>query len=242
MAYYLTIKERQNYKLLDISNMKQFKRISKFKRNTYSLEEIDIFTSSFQNELTLKRVLYEQGIINLDEISKEISIRRKNKNEMIKVMYDLVYSYNKKYIDEIYIRMKLLELQNDKMFLNKLLNHYRNNYKQDNLAQIRAALEGYTDINLYEALNSFYIDEVYDIDRGTGQTKIKYKSMHDLGMFIYNYLTKKDKSDIDTKILELEIIKDLEDLKTILTPTQVVVKKRVKKLREELDGQQSFLE
>ena len=181
MAYYLTIKEKQNYKLLDISNMLEFKRISRFKGNTYSLDEIDIFTSSFPNEIFLKKTLYENGKIELNDISKEISIRRKNKDEMVKVMYDLVYSYNRKFIDEVYIRMKLLELQNDRVFLNKLLNHYRNNYKQDNLSQIRAALEGYNDVNLYEAINSFFIDEVYDIKKDTGQVKIKYKSLHDLG-------------------------------------------------------------
>lgn len=239
MAYYLTIKQKQNYKLLDVSNMKEFKRLSKFKGNAYSLEEIDIFTSFFQGEIALKKVLYENRIIDLDDISKEISIRRKNKDEMIKVMYDLVYSYNKKYTDDVYIRMKLLELQNDRVFLNKLLNHYRNNYKQDNLAQIRAALEGYTDINLYESLNSFFIDEVYDIDRSTGQTKIKYKSLHDLGMFIYNYILLKCNHE-DIMMLDEVKVKEQENLKSLVEQTSIKMKKRVKKQREELEGQQSL--
>ena len=124
MAYYLTIKEKHDYKLLDISNMMEFKRISKFKAKSFCLEEIDIFTSSFPNEVIFKKILFENGIINLDDIPKEISIRRKNKEDMVKVMYDLVYDYNKKFLDEVYIRMKLLELQNDSIFLIKLLNHY----------------------------------------------------------------------------------------------------------------------
>ena len=42
MAYYLTIKEKNNYKELNITTLSEFKRISKFKNSSYSLEEIDI--------------------------------------------------------------------------------------------------------------------------------------------------------------------------------------------------------
>ena len=53
MAYYIVIKDKDNYRKLDISNMKEFTRISKFK-NGYSLEELDLFTSKFNNEVELK--------------------------------------------------------------------------------------------------------------------------------------------------------------------------------------------
>ena len=99
MAYYLTIKDKNDYKLLDITNTIEFQRLSRFKGISYSLEEIDLFTSNFYNEIVLKRKLYEYGVISLDEITKDISIRRKSKNEYKKVMYGLVYHDMKAFLD-----------------------------------------------------------------------------------------------------------------------------------------------
>lgn len=235
MAYYLTIKQNKEYKKLDISYLKEFQRLSKFKGDSYSLEELDNFTSMFKNEIELKRSLYNSGIISLDEITKEISIRRKNKNELIKVMYELYYESTRKYLDEYYLRSKLLELQNDKAFLNKLLAHYRSSHYQEPLAQIRALVMGYqdTDLNIYTALSNFFNNEIYSVDYTTGETKIKYKSLHDLGMFIINYL----KQNINQKE---EKQKELQILQEELTPKQTFVKKRVKTKRIELEGQTTF--
>lgn len=244
MAYYLTVKEKNNYKLLDISSLEEFQRLSKFKNNSYSLEEIDLFTSNFADEIELKKTLFEQGILPLEDITKEISIRRKNKDELIKVMYDLVYNGNSKFLNEEYLRNILLTLQNDKVFLNKLLNHYRNNYKQENLAKIRAILSGYTgnSINIYEALNSFFIEEIYDIDYNTGFTKIKYKSLHDLAMFIYTYLSQKGKSQIDIDLNKANKNRELEELKSSLTPQEEKINSKVytRKRKYTLDEQTSF--
>ena len=60
MAYYLTVKDKKNYKLLDIASLEEFKRLSKFKNNSYSLEEIDLFTSHFLSEIELKTKLSEK--------------------------------------------------------------------------------------------------------------------------------------------------------------------------------------
>ena len=57
MAYYLTIKEKNNLKLLDVSNLDEFTRLSKYKGGVYSLEEIDLFTECFDDEIELKRRL-----------------------------------------------------------------------------------------------------------------------------------------------------------------------------------------
>lgn len=245
MAYYLTIKNKNDYKLLDITSVEKFKRLSKFKNNSYSLEEIDLFISKFSNEIELKTTLFEEEIISLEDITKEISIRRKNKDELIKVMYDLVYSSNSKFLNEEYLRNILLTLQNDKDFLNKLLNHYRSNYKQENLAKIRAILTGYrgNSINIYEALNSFFIEEIYDIDYNTGLTKLKYKSLHDLAMFIDNYLKQRGKSQTDIDLNTLNRKRELEELQKLLKtkenkkkPTPYV---RTKK-KYNLDGQTSL--
>ena len=77
MAYYLTIqKNRNRYKEINISLLEEFKRISKFK-NGYSLEEIDYFTSLFDDEVHFKEVLLDKGLISSEDITKEISIRQK---------------------------------------------------------------------------------------------------------------------------------------------------------------------
>lgn len=232
MAYYLTVKEKNNFKQLDISTLEEFTRLSKFRDSSYSLDEIDLFTSNFEDELALKEVLYTKGIITKEDILKEITIRRKNKSILEKVMYGLVYKDNSKYLDIYYLRAELLGLQNDKVFLNKLLNHYRNNYKQEHLAKIRAILEGYqgSDINMHEAISSFYIDEIFETNKENGNAKIKYKSLHDLAMFVYNYIEHNSKKVTSS---------DLEELKEKLSKPKTYVKTRT--IRTELEGQLSFL-
>lgn len=245
MAYYITIKENKGYKLLDITSMQAFRRLSKFKSSSYSLEEIDLFTSKYPNELVLKRDLYSFGIITLEDITKDISIRMKNKDNLEKVRYGLVYNSTSKYLNEYYLRIKLLELQNDKVFLNKLLDYYRNSYKQESLRQINAILQGYNgnSINIYNALDMFYKDTVYDINYKTGETKIKYKSLHDLAMFIYNYNQTKEltKEEIETYKEHRQI--ELSTLQESLSPKKEKVDLKVKtrtKKKYDLDGQSSF--
>lgn len=245
MAYYITVKENKGYKLLDITSMHAFKKLSKFKNNSYNLEEIDLFTSEYPNELVLKRDLYNFGVITLEDITKDISIRMKNKDNLEKVRYGLVYNDISKYFDEFYLRMKLLELQNDTVFLNKLLDYYRNSYKQESLRQINAILQGYNgrSINIYNALNMFFKDTVYDINFKTGETKLKYKSLHDLAMFIYNYLQTREltKEEIERHKQERQI--ELSSLQESLSQKNEKVDLKIKtrtKKKYDLDGQSSF--
>lgn len=244
MAYYLTIKKRNEYKLLDISSLDEFQRLSNLK-SSYSLQEIDLFTSKFFGEIDLKTKLFEQGIISLEDITREISIRKKHKEELEKVMYDPVYSYNCKYLDEIYLRGKLLSLQNDKEFLNKLLNHYNKKYNQEFLREIRERLKYLieNDKKMYNALDSFFKDEIYDIDYKTGLAKLKYKSLHDLAMFVEHYLSEKGKSLIEIEINKSNKKRELEELKTSLTPKENKEEKAVyvrTKKKYDLDGQSSL--
>ena len=152
MAYYIVIKDKDNYRKLDISNMKEFTRISKFK-NGYSLEELDLFTSKFNNEVELKRCLYENNIINYDDILSDISIRIKNKDKLDKVRYDFVYSDSFKYLDIMYLKSSINILSNDLVYLNKLLSYYRNSScNNENISKIRWILlgnDGY-ELNLHK--------------------------------------------------------------------------------------------
>lgn len=229
MAYYIVIKDKDNYRKLDISNMKEFTRISKFK-NGYSLEELDLFTSKFNNEVELKRCLYENNIINYNEILSDISIRIKNKDKLDKVRYDFVYSDSFKYLDIMYLKSTINILSNDLVYLNKLLSYYRNSScNNENISKIRWILlgnDGY-ELNLHNVINDFITREVFKINRDTGEASVKYKSLHDLAMFTYNYSNKR--KDNKVNLLKLQ--------KEILTGN---AKTKSKKLINQIEGQMTF--
>lgn len=240
MAYYLTIKEKQNFKLLDVTGMEEFKRISKFKNSSYSLEEIDMFSSQFHDEFELKRKLYEGSVITLADITKAIEIRKKYDGELEKITYDLIYKYNKNFLDIQYLKHLFLTLQNDETFIRKLLSRYRNKKDtEEELFAIRAILNGYadTDINIYNELNKFFINTVEDKNGN-----IKYKSLHDLAVFIYNYLLTKTLGETTIALMKETTKQELEKLKNSLTPKEekVDLRVKIKKKKYDLDGQTSL--
>lgn len=240
MAYYLTVKEKQGFKLLDITRVEEFRRTSKFKNNSYSLEEIDAFSSQFQNEFELKRKLYEGSVITLDDITKTIEIRRKYDGELEKVTYDLIYRYNKKFLDIEYLKHLFLTLQNDEIFIRKLLSRYKNKKDtEEEFFAIRAILNGYVgiDLDIYNELNKFFNNTVED-----KKGNIKYKSLHDLAVFIYNYLLSKTLGEINLSLMKQTTKQELENLKESLTPKEIKVdlKVKTKKKKYDLDGQTSL--
>ena len=219
MAYYLTIKKNNTFKLLDVSSLNEFKRISKFKKNAYSLEEIDRFTSCFENEFQLKNSLYQNNIISKEEIPYEISIRLKYKNNLEKVKYGLVYQDKYKYlnVNNNMLRATILSLQTDYDFLKRLVAYYHNSYCNSiTIADINEYIltEGNSDINLYNSLNNFYEKEVF-YDNGH-IVNVKYKSLHDLTMFVLNYIENKELKETEvkkkTKVKKLEPCEYVEQL------------------------------
>lgn len=196
MAYYLTIKRNNDYKLVDLSSLEEFTKLSKYKNGVFSLDEIDECTSKFCDEISLKKSLYENGLIEIGDITKELSIRMKNKEKLEKVRYGLVYSNMKKYLDINYLRSAILVLQNDREFLEKLVSNYRNSYSNAvTVAEITNYLFDNCNfrINIYNALNDFFINEIFSREKEAGEVKLKYKSLHDLAMFVYNYISNIEK-------------------------------------------------
>lgn len=233
MAYYIVIKNNKDYRKIDISNLKEFTRISRFKNDCYSLEELDLFTSKFIDELDLKMLLFENKLIDYNEILSDISIRIKTNNKLVKVKYDMVYSDSFKYLDTIYLKSVINTLSNSKDYLNKLIAYYRNsNCNNENIAKIRWILLGNNDeLDLYNTINDFIIKEIFKTDYKTGEVSIKYKSLHDLAMFTYNYINKKEVVSENKKenLLELQ--------RKLLQNNDVKRKKKVK----QIEGQMSFL-
>lgn len=243
MAYYLTIKESKNFKLLDITSLDKFRRISRFKNDSYSLEEIDSFTSIFDNELELKKYLFYNKIIDINDIMKKIEIRIKLNGKLEKVKYGLVYKNMIKYLDFEYLKSMLLVLLNDKNFQIKFLDHYKKSYKQEGLRQIEAILNGYNgnDLNINSAVTQFLIDEITNENIKTGELKVKYRPLHDLVMFIYNFCYYKDSIEIlsdNDKLSELK--NELINSSYNKQKQEIEVKKRIKKNRTEIDGQISL--
>lgn len=246
MAYYLTIqKNKSEFKQINISLLEEFKRISKFK-NGYSLEEIDHFTSMFDDEVKLKELLYDKGLITSEDITKEISIKQKINNELVKVRYGLIYKINKKYLDAQYLRSRLLSLQSDKNFLKKLVSYYRNSYScVIEVSEIKNYLfdkSSEVDINL--TLNSFFLKEIFQQDKNTLEYKLKYKSFHDLSMFVQKYINENIEfcmSDYDVKkrLLELQELKIVQETKD-KPKTKKLTKGRLSKLP--IEGQISFFD
>lgn len=236
MAYYMVVKNHKNYRNINISNLKEFKRVSKFKNDCYSLEELDLFTSKFNSIVDLKRELYKNNLISFDEILSDISIRIKSNNKLIKVRYDMVYSNNYKYLDVMYLKSVITMLSNDVNFLNKLISYYRNSScNNENIARIRSILLGNNyGLNLYNAINDFIISEIFKVNYKTGETLVKYKSLHDLAMFTYNYTNEKEDKKEDLLKLQKELLK-LQ--KEVLQTNDVKQKKKVK----QIEGQMSFL-
>lgn len=227
MAYYIVIKNNKDYRKIDISSLKEFTRVSRFKNDCYSLEELDLFTSKFNDIIDLKEVLYENNLINNDEILSDISIRIKSNNKLVKVKYDMVYSNSVKFLDTMYLKSVICTLSNDKNYLNKLISYYRNSScNNENIAKIRWILLGNSDeIDLYNVINDFIIKEIFKTDYNTGEVSLKYKSLHDLAMFTYNYINEKEDKKEELLILQSELINR--------------VKK--KKRNKQIEGQMSFL-
>lgn len=194
MAYYLTIKRQNKDILIDISMLEEFVKTSKYRNGGYSLDEIDNLTMSFENEYFFKETLYNKGLIELDDINKEITIKSKKKEGLEKVRKGLAYKDATRYFDAYGLKFILLSKQKDNNFIEKLLSYYRNSYINGiNVSKMRYALN-INDLRLLNSvLGEFYMKEISKLDSTTGELKLNYKAFHDLAMFIYEYDKKKSK-------------------------------------------------
>ncbi len=231
MAYYFTVRDKKEYKPLEIHKSELFQRLSRFKGASYSLEEIDKFTINFPNEVSLRVYLNEIGVLSASDINREITVRQKIKGELRKVKYSIIYEDMAKYLDFDYLRNQILARSGDIDFLKKLTSYYRNSACGSfSINSIISFLfdryDGIVDIN--KLLDDFLFAEVCKVNYEDGSCVLKYKSLHDFGMFLYNYISKEEKSlksNLDGQI-------SFED---------EMPKKKVKtKSNREIDGQTSF--
>ena len=206
MAYYLMLNKKQ----INLNNVDNFKRISNLKGNSYTLEEIDNFTSMYKDQDLLKQELYKSSLISSKDLESKLYIARKNKGELEKVKYDPVFLLDKKYLDIPYLTNLILSLNEDNDFLNKLITYYRNSYVNNEIISIIryyliAKDMHMIDYDINELLRTFIQKEIYNYDYETGEVKVKYKSLHDLAMFTKNHITKQEEKrqeQINKKVLK----------------------------------------
>ena len=166
------------YKKLNLLLLEGFIKTSKFKGEALSLDELDDLTSKYQDEYEFKKKLYQSGIISIDEITKELSIRRKQNNNLIKVKYGLIYQKESKYLDQLYLRSILISKQRDYTFLEKLSSYYRNSYSNSiNIANLSLIAKHHYDFENSKILSDFFQREIYKYNPSTDEYKLNYRSL-----------------------------------------------------------------
>ena len=113
MAYYLTIRKKDTYIPIDIECLTCFTKLSKYKSGGYSLEEIDRCTMNYINEYFFKEDLYKAGLIELEDIARELTIRYKKSNSYELVRNGIPYRRTKNYFDLYGLKFILLSKQKE---------------------------------------------------------------------------------------------------------------------------------
>lgn len=211
MAYYLTIDSKEENRPLDLRTMEGFKRHSNLQNNLYTLEEIDLFTKDYKDEKDLKLALYYSGLITSDEIEKNITIRRKDHKKLLPIKYGIVYSNMKEYLSVEKLRNIIGRKMNDVNFVNDFVNQYQFSYKSENIvSEFKGLLNSDEKSKIYMFIDDFLKSELYEKDKKTNKTKLRYKSLHDLAMFVSNW------NDINKQLDKIEEYQKLkEDLLSI---------------------------
>ena len=235
MAYFLTIRKQNKDIPIDISKLDEFIKLSKYKNGGYSLEEIDLLTMSFSNEYFFRETLYNRGLLALEDITKDITIRSKRNDKLEKVRYGLAYYDAKDYFDFNSLKYILHSKLRDEVFIERFLLYYRNSYINGiNISKMRYAVNTNNIELLYSVFEEFYYKEVFRID-STGEVKLNYRSLHDLAIFTYNYDKIRNRREVGITDSEDKIERELtlKMLSSILSN-----KKKIK--TKEIDGQISI--
>lgn len=205
-----------------------------------SLEDLDNFTSIFKNEKELKIYLAAKGILNPNLSSKNISVIYRHGGVYKKI--PVLYLENKKYIDEEFLKNKFTSMSSDLEFLEKLANRMdariKHNIQGTNIASIRAHLinvkNGGDPLETYDMLYSALTDMFYkaittSLDKKTGEVKISYRGLRDLGLFVAKY----DKEII--KNINVNESVEIEELGEQITFEQIINHSKEEDGFEEVD-------
>lgn len=223
MAYYFMVENKKgNYEELNISNSKYYpNKTQKYKKPcAYTLEEIDYFTLMFNDEQELRNTLYQEGILNYNNINKPLSIRYSMKEQFNKVPYDFLYQDSIEYImqpEKLITDILKRYYNNDFMLINKIATTFNNfrrcsstapevrQHIQDSIrtGQKNKYLETIDENGdkLITRLLKLIILDSYD-DYKTGKViykdKINYRNLHVL-IALINYYDKNNNQKLENK-------------------------------------------
>jgi len=230
-------------------------KISEFSSlDNHLLNDVDIFTTSFKTVDDLKETLIKNGLINSDDYNRKLCIRYKGRGKTKKLGYGIAYIDDKRFLDEAYTTYYLESNAENLELLDKLCNHYRNSYIQgSNINAIRNYINSvrnnmeldYEAIDhVHSCLKDFVIREIYSYDASTytykvdksGNPILKYKGLHDLGMFFAYDKRKRLKSKLVN-----EDVKEVPKVVKIIPEAKQKVKVKKRK-NEPIPGQLSFFD
>lgn len=196
VVYKLGIYDKNNSKAFDLSSILNLK-------SSMSLQMLDKFTMSFNDEVELKAYLLKKGIIDKNDCGKHFNIIYKFGGKIKKL--PIIYSDVKKYIDDIMIcRAEFKSLSSNIDYLDKLAKYYDSSLKSgyspqsQNVFNIRYYLSEvnkiggkafYSDL-LDSTLDNLFIKAVIRKDEKTGEDRYSYRGLRDLVAFIDRFETK----------------------------------------------------
>lgn len=204
VSYKIGIYNRKEARIIDLD------KITKIK----SLDKLDELTSTFNSEEELKTYLFNQELISLDEMKKNLSIMYKNNGKVKKL--PIVYQDMKKYLDIVYLKAKMMSASQDIELLEKLARHYsigsdKFNPQGVNVSDIRMYISDFRsngEKHFYSRALELALDDMWQkavfklVDKKTGEVKENYRGSRDLGMFLYKYektLEKKQEAAVEIK-------------------------------------------
>lgn len=228
MAYYFMVESGKGKHIpLDITKSKYFTRQSRFKNLGLSLQEIDLFTSMFNDEAELRMNLVKEGILPTTLVDKQLSARILRKNVFHKVMYDFLYQSDIEYLidpTKIIDRINQKLYDGDYRFVEALASAYLKFYDCSSTA---AEVRNHASFSIRYGTRSHYFDELdenqdplltrmiklliygyYQDQNGkvTYRDDIKYLNLHSVIAFTNNYDKKhqqKDTTNTDIETMQM---------------------------------------
>lgn len=199
VSYKLGIQSKNEGRILDIDKIVELK----------NLENLDKFTSAFNNESELKMYLFNQGLISNTEMNKKITVMYRMNGKVKKL--PIMYSDMVKNLDYIYLRYDIKILAGNYVeFLEKLARHYsigsdKFNPQGLNVQDIRLYLSEVRN-NAGLLFKCEYLDKaIEDLwqkavfkapNKKTGEVNINYRGLRDLALFVYKFKTSLEKEEV----------------------------------------------
>lgn len=270
MAYYFMMEEKKGkYEIIDITRSILFTKLSNYRSvGACSLQEIDIFTTYFFDIEELKKDLLKENIINIEDISKTLSIRISRNGKYEKVMYDMLFQKDIEYIinPEKIIKYLEKELRNNNFdLIEKLANNFLNYHdcmstapevrefasasKRNNQRSIHFdEFDQNRDLPLRRMLK-LLIYKHNELPNGyiNYKNEVNYRHLHDIIAFVNNYnkkmelLLEKNSSITNSDNFECEQISIFNNNVKEEQPVKLQGKTKKRELkREYIEGQISM--